>query len=156
MQTDEQLQVQIEIHAPVHQVWDLVADPLRMAEWSPQVDGARWIDDVVGVAIGSRFVNDNSHGPLRWTTHGQVIRFNPPNEIAYRIEENWVVWAFSLTDPGSGITVLTQTRETPDGISEYSLRLTDKYMGGQKVFTATMLAGMTATVEAVRAAAEKR
>lgn len=45
-------------------------------------------------------------------------------------------------------------RLTPDGISPYSLDLTEKYLGGQAEFTRVMRAGMRETLEKVKAAAE--
>ena len=149
------LQCRIQIDAAPAVVWELVGDIRRMPDWSPQVDGTRLADGARRVELGCTFVNDNSHGPLTWTTHGRVVRLTPGLEIAFRIEENWVVWSFSLTESEGGGTVLTQTRETPEGISDYSLRLTDRYMGGQRVFTEMMRGGMEETLGKIKAEAER-
>ncbi|WP_310961780.1 hypothetical protein [Nocardioides terrisoli] len=47
-----------------------------------------------------------------------------------------------------------QTRETPQGISNVSARLTDTVMGGQDRFTRDLRAGMAQTLERIRAEAE--
>jgi uncharacterized protein YndB with AHSA1/START domain len=141
----------IEIDTPPARVWALVSDPTRMAEWSPQVDSVRLKADAP--ALGVRFTNRNSHRELQWTTHGEIVRFDPEREVAFRIDENWVVWSFRLEPTPSGGTRLTQRRETPDGISDYSRDLTDTYLGGQAAFTKVLHAGMEQTLAAIRAAA---
>ena len=147
------LEASIDIAAPPAQVWEVVSDVRRMSEWSPQVDSTRLRDGFEQVGLGAEFTNKNSHGELPWVTHGRIVRFEPEREIAFRIEENWVVWSFVL-DPYDGGTRLTQRRETPDGISDFSLELTDTYMGGQEAFTQTMRDGMRQTLAGIKAAVE--
>jgi uncharacterized protein YndB with AHSA1/START domain len=148
------LEERVDIAAAPARVWALVSDIRRMCEWSPQVDSTRLRGGADAVCLGVEFTNHNSHGDLRWTTHGTVVRFVEERELAFRIVENWVVWAFRL-DPVPGGTRLTQRRETPQGISDFSLELTERYLGGQRVFTETMRAGMRHTLEAIRAAADR-
>lgn len=148
------LEQSIEIAASVADVWALVSDVRRIPEWSPQVDSTRLRAGAEEVALGVEFTNRNSEGELVWTTHGTIVRFEPEREIAFRIEENWVVWSFELAPTSDDGTLLTQRRETPDGLSELSIELTDGFMGGQQVFTQRLLDGMGTTLEAIRAAAE--
>ena len=147
------LEDSIEIGASPARVWPLVSDVLRMADWSPQVTSSRLRSGYDEVALGAEFTNRNHLGELEWTTHGRVVRFEPERVLAFRIEENWVVWSFTLEPAGEG-TRLVQRREAPDGISDLSLELTDGFLGGQDSFTATMRAGMRETLEAIKAAAE--
>jgi uncharacterized protein YndB with AHSA1/START domain len=148
------LEDRIDIDAPVARVWDLVSDIRRMVEWSPQVDSCEY-DGEQSAGVGARFTNHNSHEELRWTTHGEIVRFVPGQEVAFRIDENRVVWAFRLEPGTSGGTALMEQRTTPEGISEYSLRLTDTYLGGQETFTAVMRQGMRQTLERIKTAAER-
>ncbi|MDR3663831.1 MAG: SRPBCC family protein [Mycobacterium sp.] len=147
------LEDSIEIAAPPAEVWAVVSDLRRMAEWSPQVESTRLRNGAQNVALGVEFTNLNSQGELKWTTHGTVVRMEPDREVAFRIEENWAVWSFRLEPTRAG-TKLTQQRETPDGISEYSLQVTDAHLGGQQVFTETLRAGMHETLAAIKAALE--
>ncbi len=149
------LEKTIEIAAPVAVVWDLVSDVRRMSEWSPQVTSTRLRAGFETCELGAEFTNRNKLGDLEWTTHAEIVRFEVEREIAFRVEENWAVWSFSLTPAGEG-TELTQRRETPDGISELSHELTDGFMGGQDTFTTTLLEGMSETLEQIKAAAEAR
>lgn len=147
------LEDSIEIDAPAERVWELVSDVRRMAEWSPQVTSTRLRAGFDEVALDAEFTNRNRQGELEWTTHGRIVRLEPERVIAFRIEENWVVWSFTL-EPAAGGTRLVQRREAPDGISDLSRELTDGFLGGQEVFTATMRAGMRQTLEGIKAAAE--
>jgi uncharacterized protein YndB with AHSA1/START domain len=147
------LEASVHIDAPLESVWTLVSDVCRMPEWSPQVDSTRLRAGFDEVALGAQFTNRNSLGELVWTTHAEVVRFEPEREIAFRVEENWVIWSFTLVPDGSG-TLLTQRRDAPDGISELSLELTNGFMGGVEVFTESMRVGMRETLEQIKANAE--
>lgn len=148
------LEHSIEIDAPPARVWRLVSDVCRMPEWSPQVSSTRLRRGYDEVKLGTQFTNLNREGELEWTTHGEIVRFAAERELAFRIEENWVIWSFQLEPTSQGRTRLTQRRETPEGISELSLELTDAFLGGQEAFTETLREGMRQTLERIQAAAE--
>lgn len=147
------LEDSVEVDASPAAVWAMVSDVRRMAEWSPQVTSTRLRAGHDDITLGARFTNRNQHGELVWTTHGEIVRFEPERVIAFRIEENWAVWSFGLEPTGDG-TCLTQRRETPEGISQLSIDLVEAFMGGQEEFTAALRAGMRETLERIRAAAE--
>lgn len=144
----------VHIAASPERVWALVSDVRRMPDWSPQVDSTRLRDALDRVGPGVRFTNRNSDGELVWTTHAEVVRFEPESEIAFRIEENWVTWSFTVTPEHSGVR-LVQRREAPEGISDLSLELTEAFMGGVEAFTASMRSGMRLTLERIKAEAER-
>lgn len=146
------LEHSVEIDAPSARVWELVSDVRRMPDWSPSVTSTRLRSGYERVELGTEFTNLNVLGEMEWKTHGTVVRFTPEREIAFRIEENWVVWSFTL-DPTQHGTRLTQRRETPDGISELSLDLTEGYMGGQEAFTQSLREGMRETLDRIKAEA---
>ena len=151
------LEQAVDIAAPIDAVWALVSDVRRMNEWSPQVTSTRLSAGFDDVSAGTRFTNRNAHGELVWTTHAEVVAFTAPGqtgEVAFRVDENWVVWSFHLAATDAG-TRLTQRREAPHGISPLSLGFTDDYLGGYDAFTASQLAGMRETLEAIKAAAER-
>ena len=161
---DPLVEVGLDVGAPPAVVWDLVRDPRRMAEWSPQVRSSSLVDaaDVDApdvdrdIGVGTRFVNVNEEGAdLEWTTHGVVVRFDPLREVAFRIEENWAVWSLNLQPIAGGGTRLVERRETPEGLSELALDLTDAFMGGQRLFTRNLRAGMHETLLRIREAAER-
>lgn len=149
------LEDEIDIAAPPARVWELVSDVRRMSEWSPQVTSTRLRAGHDGIGPGAQFTNRNHHGELVWTTHGEIVRFEPEHELAFRIAENRLVWSFRLDPDEAGGTRLTERREAPEGISQLSLDYTDRHLGGQAAFTEIQRAGMRATLVAIKAAAER-
>lgn len=147
------LEASVHVSATPARVWALVGDVCRMPEWSPQVESTRLRSGFDDVRLGTQFTNRNRDGDLAWTTHAEVVRFEPEREIAFRVEENWVVWSFELSPETDGVR-LVQRREAPDGISDLSLQLTNDFMGGVETFTASMRAGMRQTLDRIKAAAE--
>lgn len=142
----------VEIQAAPDRVWALVSDLPRISEWSPQV-----IKTVVlggPLQQGSRLINLNRKGLLVWPTRATVVRFEPGREIAWRIKENDATWSFTLEPTGAG-TQLVQRREAPEGLSELSISLTDRFLGGQGVFQAELQAGMRQTLGRVKQLAEQ-
>lgn len=154
MDVEPLLEDSIEIAAPLDRVWDLVADVRRYPEWSPQVVSTRLRGGAEEVALGIEFTNLNRLGELEWKTVGEIVRFDPGHEVAFRILENWVIWSFTVAS-GPGGTLLTQRRAAPDGVSDLSRELTDGFLGGQATFTEITRAGMRETLEAIKATAEQ-
>lgn len=153
MHAAPQLESRIDIEAPPERVWALISDVRNIADWSPQVTSTRLRAGFEECALGTQFTSRNVHGELEWTTHGEIVRFSPGSEIAFRVEENWVIWGFQLAATATG-TELVQRRETPEGVSQLSQDLTDGFMGGTDQFAEALRAGMRQTLEAIKAAAE--
>ncbi|MFC6287037.1 SRPBCC family protein [Nocardioides sp. GCM10027113] len=146
----DQLEQSIEITAAPAQVWALVTDLPRMAAWSPQV--VRTF--VKGpVQLGTRTFNINRRGPLFWPTRAKVVRFEPHRDFAFRVKDNKTIWSFELEPTATG-TKVTQRRETPQGISDISIKLTKTVLGGQEQFRSELLEGMRRTLEGIKAEAE--
>ena len=146
------LERSVTIAAPPSRVWELVHDPRRHSDWSPTLLSTR-LKDADAPAVGVRFTNRNQDGELVWTTHAEIMAYDAERLLAFRVEENWAVWSFTVAEVDGG-TLLTQRRETPDGISDLSVELVEGFMGGHETFTASVLAGMDATLDGIRAAAE--
>lgn len=142
----------IEVDAPQVKVWALVSDLPRLAEWSPQV--VRTIVRGGPIQLGTSMININRQGLKVWPTRSKVVRFEPHDEIAFRIKDNFTIWSFTLETTASGGTRITQRRAAPDGLSGISLKLTEKVLGGQQAFTAELRDGMRQTLERIKAEAE--
>lgn len=142
----------IDIAAPPHRVWQVVADLGRMSEWSPQV--VKTIVRERPIRLGTGTLNINRRGPLVWPTRAKVVRFEPQQEIAFRIKDNFTIWSFALAPNDAGGTTLTQRREAPDGTSGISSFFVDKLLGGQRGFQAELQQGMRQTLKRIKAAVE--
>jgi hypothetical protein len=152
-QTDPLLEETIEVDASPARAWSLVSDVRRMSEWSPQVQKT-FVRGGGPAQLGSRTVNLNRRGLLVWPTQAKVVRFDPHREIALRIKENFTIWSFTLEPTEAGGTRITQRRETPQGISSLSRRLTDAVLGGQQQFSTELRDGMRQTLRRIKVEAE--
>lgn len=149
---DAELEATIDIDASPAQVWALVSDPRRMAEFSPQV--VRTL--VRGpVRKGTTFFNLNRRGPMFWPSTSKVVRFEPHREFAFRMKENYVIWSFRLEPLPGGATRVVQRREVPDGVSMVASSLTKVALGGVPKFTGELQQGMQETLAKVKTAAER-
>lgn len=147
-----QLEATVDIAAPPHAVWQLIADPRNMTRWSPQVAKTFLRGGVP--KQGATFLNLNRRGPLFWPTQATIVRFTEDREFAFRVKENYTVWSFELEPTATG-TRVTQRREAPQGISKISTVLTKRVLGGTEVFTEELRSGMAQTLAAIKAEAER-
>lgn len=144
------IQASTEIAAPPAAVWAVVSDLRNMSRWSPQLVRS-FLRGENGE--GARFVNLNRKGALVWPTRSKVVRFVPDQEIAWRVRDNFTVWSLRL-EPVEGGTRLIQTREAPDGISDISVGLTNRFLGGVPNFTAALQRDMATTLARIKAEVE--
>lgn len=142
------------VAAPPSEVWALVSDLPRIAEWSPQVVRTRSKDKPM--RLGSTMTNLNRRGLLFWPTHAKVVRYDDGREIAFKIKENLTVWSFLVEPEGEGGTgsKVTHRRDAGEGTSGLSDFLVRRVLGGQKTFQAELRAGMRQTLAGVKTRAE--
>lgn len=147
----KQIEQSVDIAASPEKVWELVSDLPRMSEWSPQVLKSFLLGG--SLQQGATLLNINHRGLLVWPTRSKIIRWDPGVEVAWKIRENQSTWSFTLEPTATG-TRLVQRRDAPEGLSELSISLTDRFMGGQATFQAELQAGMRATLAKVKALTE--
>ena len=146
------IEATVDIAAPPAKVWALVSDLRNMARWSPQV--VRTFVKAP-VAEGSTMFNINRRKLLVWPTQAKVVRFLPEQEIAFRVKENFTVWSYELEPTESGGTRVTARREAPQGISDLSVGLTKRALGGVDRFTAELQDGLRQTLQKIKVDAER-
>lgn len=142
----------VEIDASPSAVWAVVSDLRRMGEWSPQC--RRMFVRGGPVGLGTRTLNINGQGRLRWPTNAKVVAFEPERRLAFRILENRTVWTFELEPTATG-TRVTESRSTPKGVSGLSNVLTQKVLGGTRDFEAGLDKGIAQTLERIKLEAER-
>lgn len=149
----EQISASIEIQAPPERVWDLVSDPTRMPEWSPQC--RKTIVRGKGpVGVGTTTMNINRRGLLFWPTRAKIKEFEPNRRFAFKIAENGTIWSYDLEPTATG-TRLTESRHAPNGVSDLSNFLTRNVLGGTENFEDELELGMKQTLARIKAAAER-
>jgi hypothetical protein len=140
------IEATIEIDATPAAVWAVVSDLRNMARWSPQTAKSILRGEN---GAGASFLNINRKGLLVWPTRSKVIRFEPEQEIAWRVKDNFTVWSLRLEPTPTG-TRLTSSRVAPDGISDVSVGLTKAVFGGVPKFTATLQQDMGTTLAKIK------
>jgi len=147
------LEASIEIAAPPAQVWALLSDLTRMPRWSPQV--RKTFVRGGPTRQGSKLVNINRRGLLFWPTQAMVTEFEPERRLAFRVKENWTIWSFTLEPTADGGTRVVERREAPKGISDLSVNLTKRFLGGLDEFVVELDEGMNQTLRKIKADVER-
>jgi Polyketide cyclase / dehydrase and lipid transport len=80
--------VEVDIDAPLADVWDIVTDISFGARFSEEFVGARWVDGATGPALGARFVGTNRHPAMgEWEVSCFVDRFVEHAEFGWRTSD---------------------------------------------------------------------
>lgn len=146
------LETEVEIAASPAEVWAVVSDLPRLAEWSPQV--VRTVVVPKPTKVGSWMLNLNHQGWKHWPTTARVVAYEPQLTVAFRVTENRTVWSFELSPTAAG-TRLVQRREAPQGIAGISTVLVNGVLGGTEQFTADLRTGMQRTLEGIKTEVER-
>jgi uncharacterized protein YndB with AHSA1/START domain len=149
------VQESVRIDAPPAVVWGMVSDPTRMPEWSPELTAARWVSDVHEPRVGARFKGSNRHGVFRWSTSCEVIAAEPEQVFSYRVRSVFGLpvsqWSFRIA-PTDGGCELTEATTDERGAVMRVLGPTATGVGDRVTHN---LAGIRATLAAIKAAAER-
>ena len=103
-------QISVEIAAPIEAVWKLVADPLRVPEWSHECGRVRFLDGMASAGPGRRFRGTNRSGRYRWSRTCTIFTYDAPLEFGYVTSGGLgdaTAWHFRLEPIATG-TRLTQ------------------------------------------------
>ena len=101
----------IDIDAPAEKVFELVSDPTRYGEWSPENTGAEWIDGATGPAVGASFKGSNKQGIMRWSTKPVVKEYEPPRVFSFATPQT--IWTYRVEPKGDGSTVTESASSRP-------------------------------------------
>lgn len=148
--------VQRTIAAAPADVWKLVSDPTRYGDWSPENQGAQWLGDATGPALGARFKGSNKNGWACWRTVCTVSEFVENEAFAFDVKSGIPIatWAYRLEPvevDGATHTLVTEefTSREPKPIEKFAsllLRIDDRPEFNR--------AGMEATLAAIAAEVE--
>lgn len=159
--TGREVTVAQHVSAPPEVVWQLVCDIDVLPRYSAELQYVAWVD-ADAPRLGARFTGTNVH-PLmgEWTTRCEVIAFDPPRVFAWAVgdcEKPAATWRFDLTPSGT-TTLLRYTARIGPGRSGVSM-LIERQPHQRDAIVAHRLrqfeAGMTATVNGIKALAEAR
>jgi uncharacterized protein YndB with AHSA1/START domain len=105
---------EVVVDASAEQVWAVLTDVTRIAEWSHECRGAEWLDGATGPAVGARFRGTNRVGWFGWSRICTVTELQAGRTFGYRtnggIPPDSTAWTFRL-QPQIGGTRVTQSYE---------------------------------------------
>lgn len=122
--------VEVKIDAAPGDVWPLVTDISLPARFSPEFQGADWIDD--GPALGSTFHGHNKHEFVgEWTTTSTVTAFEEGAVFEWTVgelENKTARWRFDLAADGDGSTLRfsAEMGPGPSGLSNVIQQMPDR------------------------------
>jgi len=148
-------EVSVRIEAPPARVWELVGDPTRMGEWSPECHRVTWAGGDRGPRLGAKFKGHNRLGWRRWTTTGTIVAFAPEREIGWDVDFAGIPiarWGYRiLADAdGNSCTVVEDFRDRRGR----AFQVLGPFARGVRDTDAHNRAGMEQTLARVKAAAE--
>ena len=149
----DDVEVSTVVAAPPEAVWEVVGDPARIGEISPECRRITWLDGASGPAAGARFVGYNQKGLLRWTTTSTVVDVEPARALSWDVAvlgQAVARWGFRLepTEGGTRVTQTWQDRRTALASLVGKARTTDS-PGHNRT-------GMERTLETLRERVESR
>jgi uncharacterized protein YndB with AHSA1/START domain len=111
MQQDDRMTDQVQgtetIAASPEKIYALISDLPRMAQWSPENTGGRWLSEEAA-AVGATFKGTNRHGSKSWSTKVTVTAANPGKEFAFAVSfgpMSVAEWRYELVGDGECTTV---------------------------------------------------
>jgi uncharacterized protein YndB with AHSA1/START domain len=143
----------IVIQAPAQTVYELVADPMRMAEWSPECAGCRWIGGATEPAVGARFRGTSRNGRRRWTTTSTIVEMRPAELFAWDVTyfgQPVARWEYRLEPHAEGVELIESVEDRRGPL----LRAASPYITGSPDRAKRNADTMESTLQAVKTASE--
>ncbi|HKE75193.1 MAG TPA: SRPBCC family protein [Acidimicrobiales bacterium] len=141
------------IKAPAESIYRLVADPMRMAEWSPECARCRWTGRIHAAQVGARFRGTSRNGRRRWTTTSTVVEMRPNEVFAWQVSyfrRPVARWEYRLQAAPDGIELVESVEDRRGPV----LRAVSPLITGSPDRDERNAETMATTLLAVKAAAE--
>jgi uncharacterized protein YndB with AHSA1/START domain len=150
-----QVEVRARIDASPDRVWELIGDPTRMGEWSPECERVEWAGGATGPGLKARFKGHNRLGWRRWATSCTIVRYDPWREVAWNVDIAMfpvAEWSYRIEagQEGGGCEVVESFRDRRGR----AFHLLGPAARGVKDVDAHNRAGMEETLARIKAAAE--
>ena len=141
------------IPASAEVLYDIVSDPARMGDLSPECTGGRWLDGATGPAVGAKFDGHNRNGDNEWTTQGEIVECVPGERFVFHALArgfHFATWGYQIEPTENGCRVT----ETWDDLRPDEIIARGPAISGVEDRTAFNAQSMATTLERVAAAVE--
>lgn len=146
--------VSLHVDASPEALYAIVSDISRMGELSPECTGGRWVGKAKGPAVGAKFLGFNRRGWVRWATLNKVVEAEPGRAFAFETGGSGTRWSYRFEPAGGGTTV-TESRAAFKSRPASAKAVTNLLLGGADEHDDEMRVGMVATLERLKALAER-
>ena len=148
--------VSVEMAASPVAVYALISDITRMGEWSPECIKCTWKKGSTGPAVGARFKakNKGGRGPA-WFNSPVVTVADPGRDFAFNRSGPGIgsyTWRFTI-EPSAVGSLVTESFDADRPLGPVMSWMTEKWTGSSDR-DADLHAGMTTTLDRIKAAAE--
>jgi hypothetical protein len=143
------------VHARPDDVYPLIADPIRMAQWSPECVRCRWVGGSRRAVVGARFRGTSRNGWRRWTTTSTIADVRDGELFAWEVTYFGLPvarWEYRLENEGDAVRLI----EAVDDRRGRFLRAVSPLITGSSDRDTRNAATMESTLVAIKAAAEAR
>ncbi len=107
-------EVAVVVDAAPEQVYDVLTDVTRIAEWSHECRQAQWLGETTKPVVGGQFRGTNTVNRFTWSRTCTITALEPGRLFAYRtnggVPADSTAWSFQL-EPVEGGTRVTQRYE---------------------------------------------
>ena len=130
-----QTEVSVRVAAPASVLWPYVCDINFSARFSPEFQGAEWLDGATGPALGARFRGTNEHPVAgRWQVDCVITELEPGRCIGWDVigpDGAAASWRFTLDDAdgdenGTIVTEWCRLGPGPSGLTPAIQRMPDR------------------------------
>ena len=105
------------IEASADTTYDLISDVTRMGDFSPENNGAEWLDGATGPRVGARFKGTNALGSVRWSTKPTITVADRGRRFQFVVPgKSGATWTYDFVAVGTGVNVtesMHQDRPSP-------------------------------------------
>lgn len=152
--------VDVHVDAGPDIVWSLVSDIDLPARFSQEFQGAEWIGDDAGPALGARFKGRNQHAAAgSWETECVVVGYEPGRLFAWAVgdpDHPSATWRFLIEPQAGGVRLEQwfQMGPAPSGLTPAIVAMPDKEERIVQRRLDEHRANMQLTIEGIKALAE--
>jgi uncharacterized protein YndB with AHSA1/START domain len=154
-QTFDHDEVRLVVEAPAEELFELIADPTRMGEFSPEVVSCKWLDGATEAVVGARFAARNkfSRGPAIGNKC-VITAVEPGRKVSWSRTEPFggtVEWTYEFL-PAEGGTEVVESYKALRPVSRFGWYIIGAFDGKDRA--GRQRAGMQQTLERIRAYVE--
>ncbi len=160
MTADRELRAEATVAAPPEQVWAVLTDFSRMAQWSPELVAMKPLLRG-GLRVGQQYVGINRRKVVVWPTRSGVAELEPGRRVAWDTRSSGARWIWELEPvdgsdgPDTGTTRVVHRRPVPRRLTRMSGLFAGALLGGAAAHADELEAGMATTVARLKATVER-